>query len=472
MAINITKKDVVWGYAGIIMTLGSNLFLLPFILNQLSDSELGLWYTFLAVGNIANLFDFGFKSAMARNITYAWCGAERLESYSATIIKDGNKTNFELLRIVMAASQKVYFIIASIAGSFLIIFGSAYIFRVSEGMNFEKVAAAWILYIVAVFLNLYFGYLSAFLTGIGAIAESNKANVIGRSIQLAVAFVLLMMGWGIISVSIAYLLYSIFFRQCARNYFYKYQNIGEDLKQCSRKINYEEIREIVKIVWPNAWRDGLVSFASYLNSQASTLLCSWFLSLQDTAVYGLSLQLVNAIASISCVYFSTYQAKMQETFVLGEIEKTKKLLSTALMIYYTLYFMGAVALCTIGIPILSIIKSNTELNISFLVVLLVYMLFYKNQILHASYIAGTNRIPYMKAYLISGIVTVLLTSALLMYSKLGIWSLAIAPIMVEMVYDYWKWPGFVLGELQMNVLDVVRYGYSGIKQVIVRQKYK
>lgn len=465
MSINITKKDVAWGYASIIMTLGSNLFLLPFILNQLPDNELGLWYTFLAVGNIANLFDFGFKSTMARNITYAWSGAKRLKSYGAITIKKGCQANFELLHAVMEASKKIYFVISSAAGGFLVVIGSTYIFKVSEGLDFKGVAAAWVLYVIAVFLNLYFGYLAAFLSGVGAIAESNKANVIGRSVQFVAALLLLVSGMGIASVSIAYLLYGIVFRQCARFYFYKYEGIGEQLKKCRKKVGYAEIANIVKTVWHNAWRDGLVSFASYLNGQASTLLCSWFLSLEDTAIYGLSMQLVNAIAAIACAYFSTYQAKMQSTFIAGEVEKTKEVLSTALVVYYILYFLGSVSLCTVGIPILAVIKSNTKLDTAFLAVLLVYMLFYKNQLLCASYIAGTNRIPYMKAYLVSGVAIALLTAALLAYSGLGMWSLVVVPMAVELAYDYWRWPMFVLKELHMGVLDVVRYGCLGIKHI-------
>lgn len=470
MSINITNRDIIWGYTGVIMTLGSNLFLLPFLLNRLPGDELGLWYTFLAIGNIANLFDFGFKPTIARNITYAWTGARQLKSYGAITIEEGQNTNFELLNTVMEASKKIYFVISSTAGIFLITIGSVYILKISEKLDAQEVIIAWILYAIAVFLNLYFGYLAAFLTGIGALAESNKANVTGRMIQFIIALILLMLGMGILSVSIAYLTYGIIFRQCAKVFLYQYDGVGRKLKQYSKNIAYRDIINIFKIVWPNAWRDGLVSFASYLNGQVSTLLCSWFLNLEDTAVYGLSRQLAEAIAAVSCVYFSTYQSKMQSSFISGDIKTTKKVFSTAMMVYYILYIVGAVFLCTAGIPLLGIMKSNIKLSIPFLAVLLVYVLFYKNQVLHASYISGTNRIPYMKGYLISGTAVVVFSLTLLVYTDWGIWSLALAPLITESLYNYWKWPQFVLHELEMGMFDVARYGTTGIKNIFHKKE--
>ena len=465
MAINITKKDISWGYLGTIMTMGSNLFLLPFVLNRLPEIELGLWYTFIAVGSIANLFDFGFKATMARNITYAWSGAETLKKSGAVILEESKETNYELLTTVMDASKKIYLVISGVAGLLLITIGSAYILHISDGIEVKKVVFSWGIYAIAIFFNLYYGYLNAFLAGVGAIAESNKANSIGRIVQLFVAFLLIMCGLGIEAVSIGYLTYCIVFRILAKRYFYNYDGVGNNLKKNHKKASFSEIREIIGVVWHNAWRDGLVTFSAYLNGQASTVLCSWFLSLEDTAVYGLSMQLVNAIVSVSCVYFSTYQAKMQSTYITGEYEKTKKIFSRAVVMFYLIYCIGAICLCTVGIPVLSIIKSNTKLNLPILICLLIYMIFYKNQALCASYIAGTNRIPYMRAYLFSGIAVVFFEVILFMFIPCGIWCLVIVPIVIESMYNYWKWPRFILAEFNMKWIDVLRYGINELKSI-------
>lgn len=468
MSIKISKSDIVWNYLGNIMTLGVNLFLLPFILRYLQSDELGLWYTFAAVGNIAGIFDFGFKATMGRNITYAWCGASEIQSFDTKEISKGLNPNFQLMSKIMQVTKIIYLIIALVALVVLGSCGTLYIYKVSIGIPFSDVVIAWGVYIIGVFFNLYYGYYSAFLSGVGAIKQINTATVVARSVQLILAYALLTQGYGLISMSVAYCVFCVVFRMFASFSFSRYEEIGRKIKEVRTKLHKWEFSNIFRIVWYNAWRDGLVAFTSFLNGQATTLLCSWFLSLEDTAIYGLSMQLVNAIASIGSIYFSTYQSKMQELYIERDIDNLKKRLSSALFVYRGVYLIGSVCVCTFGIPLLAIIKSNTRINISLLVVLYIYMFFYKNHTLFASYLAGTNRIIYVKAYVISSVAMIFTTLVLLSVSSLGIWALAISPLFVESLYNNWYWPRFVLNELGLSYLEILRQGAHQLKEDILR----
>jgi hypothetical protein len=462
--ISISKKDVIWNYCGIIMTLGANLFLLPLVLNCLADGELGLWYTFSAVGNIAILFDFGFKSTMARNITYAWCGAKNLKKSGRLCIEYNSGANFKLLNQVIEASKRIYFVIAFLAVFFLITVGSVYIFHVSEDLLWKQVFPSWVVYSLGIFFNLYYGYFNALLSGIGAVAEINKSTVLARAAQFVFSAILLVLGFGILSVSIAYLVYGIVFRGMARYYLHHYNNIAEIMKRYEGRVSKQEIVHIFQIVWHNAWRDGVISFTTFLNSQATTLLCSAFLSLQDTASYGLSLQLVNAVASVSTAYFSAYQPKMQELYAEKNMGKSREMLSAALVVYYVLFIFASIALCTIAIPLIKFIKSDTELHVAILAVLCLYMFLYKNHTLFASYIAGTNRIPYLKAYILSSIAMVTASGILLAFTDIGVWALVLVPLFVEACYNNWHWPKYVIDDLDIRYCQIFVYGFREIRE--------
>lgn len=464
MSVKINKSDVIWNYLGIIMTLGANLFILPLILRYLSADELGLWYTFAAVGNIAVLFDFGFKATMGRNVTYAWCGASDIQKFDAKEITKGLDPNYKLMSKTMQVTKIIYLIISGTALIVLGIFGTLYIYKVSNGLVFGEVFLAWIIYIVGVFFNLFYGYYNAFLSAVGAIKQINIATVISRTLQLIVSFVMLILGYGLISMSIAYCLYSIVFRLIASCLFFKYEGIGRKIRSVKRKIKKEEFINYFNIIWHNAWRDGLVALTLFLNGQATTLLCSWFLPLEDTAVYGLSMQLVNAIASIASVYFSTYQSRMQELYIERDYDRLKRRLSSTLFVYASMFITGAVCVCIFGIPLLGMIKSNTSINLPLLTVLFFYMFFYKNHTLFASYLAGTNRIIYTKAYVISSLAMIVMTSILLSLSGLGVWTLAFSPLLIESLYNNWYWPRFVFRELDLSVKDIVSLGFKQVRE--------
>lgn len=79
MQIKISKADLIWSYWGTIMTLSSQVIMLPLVVYFLNSEMLGLWYVFVSLGAVANLFDFGFTITFARNIAYCWSGANTLK---------------------------------------------------------------------------------------------------------------------------------------------------------------------------------------------------------------------------------------------------------------------------------------------------------------------------------------------------------------------------------------------------------
>ena len=52
-------------------------------------------------------------------------------------------------------------------------------------------------------------------------------------------------------------------------------------------MNWHEIKEIFLFIWPNTWRDGLVSMSNYVTSQGMSLMAGAFLpSVRDGCLFG------------------------------------------------------------------------------------------------------------------------------------------------------------------------------------------
>ena len=79
MEIKIKRRDVVWGYLGTITSMLANLVIIPFVLYKLNNDEIGLYYIFVAVSSISQLFDFGFSPSIARSVAYIWTGVKELK---------------------------------------------------------------------------------------------------------------------------------------------------------------------------------------------------------------------------------------------------------------------------------------------------------------------------------------------------------------------------------------------------------
>ena len=201
MNTKISNRDVIWNYIGIIVSMVSNFIMLPFMIHYMDSEVLGLWYVYLSIGGIVTLFDFGFTPTFARNVAYSWNGAENIQK-EGVVYSESGKANYSLLVRIIKISRIIYFLISSIALIILLTVGTIYIVNLSRDIYDSSVILSWMIYSLAIFLNIYYGCYTMFLRGIGAVSCYNKINITARLIQIILSVFLLVCGLGILGVSL------------------------------------------------------------------------------------------------------------------------------------------------------------------------------------------------------------------------------------------------------------------------------
>ncbi len=446
--------------------MGSHFLILPFLLNYLDADTLGLWYVFLSVGALVSLFDFGFSPTFARNIAYSWSGAKKLNRNDVDFAEK-SEPNIMLLKKVIRTCKVIYFIISLLALILLLTFGTYYLSLISANFIGSHHYLAWVIYCIAVFFNLLFGYFIAILRGVGAIAELNKATILSRLVQILVSIFLLYLQFGILAVSIAYLASGMIFRLLSAIAFNNYHSAGLLLKEDNNNISINQVIDTLRIIWPNTWRDGLVSLSNYISNKSTVIICSLFLSLAETGVYSISLQFVTAAATISGSLYSAYQPALQEAHVYNDTDSSKKLMATAMVVYQITYILGIIAIIFVGIPILTIFKNDMVFDIPVFIGMSIYMFLLKQHSYYASYISNTNNIPYLKSFVISSILGIFITVILIQTAELGVWSLILGPGFAQLIYNNWVWPLTVRRSLNSNSFDFFITGLKGAKDIIL-----
>lgn len=81
--------------------------------------------------------------------------------------EDNNGPNFPLLCGVLKACRYLYLRISLAAAAVMLVLGTLYIYHIASSYLSIEIYAAWFIYILAVFTNLYIGYYTVFLSGIG-----------------------------------------------------------------------------------------------------------------------------------------------------------------------------------------------------------------------------------------------------------------------------------------------------------------
>jgi len=463
MSITISKKDVFWGYFAEFFSLASGLFTLPLILRLLSTEEIGINYIMLTIGSIVSLFDFGFGTQFGRNVTYVFSGVDSLKKdYVDKSNVEG--VNYRLLATMIKTAQFVYRRISFIVLLILLVFGTWYMSSITKNFTTVKNSLlVWIICCCSVFFNIYYTYYWSLLVGKGLIKESRIALVLSRLASVLITIYLLYLGLGLLAVALANFIAPFVSRYISHKYFFT-----EDLKNKIKPflISKLEIKELLNVIWHNARKIGLITVAASSLTYLTTFIVGLFLSLSDVASFGLMIQLTGLVCIISMSMFNSMLPNISYLYLNNENEGFKNKLALSLVVFYFLFIIGSLILIYLVPYLLKIMGSKTVLPSTFtLIVFLIFNFFEKNQSLFSQVLLLENKVPFMNAAILTGIIA---TGAIfgVLYFNLGIEGVVIVQIIPTMAYSAWKWPLVVFKKFNISFYnDIIERGLLQIKKL-------
>ena len=463
--IQTKSKDIIWNYIGTIVSMSSGFVLLPLLMHYLSGSELGLWYIYIAIANLAMLFEFGFNPTFARNIVYVISGAKKLSSVGRSSVTDDKRINWHLLNVVIRTSQIIYAFIAISVLVLLGTIGTCYVAFVTKGESLHSKWMSWGIFCVAIFLNLYFLYSITLLRGYGDIAGENKAKTFAKVFQLVITSILLIQGFGLLGAAIGYFCNALAMRMLAFIFLRKHRNVTKGRLSDSRRVTLDEILNVLRTVAHLAWRDGLVQFAFYASTQAMSILCSFFLSLSETGTYSILLQLATALYNFATAYPKSFFPAMQAAFMDEDIERQKKIVSKGIVVYWLLFIAGTIGTAIFILPLLHIFKPGVVIDYAIFFALCLYLALLQQHSIFCNYIISMNEIPYMLGYIVAAILGILFVYVFCGIFDWGIWGIVIGQALSQLIYNNWKWPMYLCRKLNTNYFALLCEGFIQIKGI-------
>jgi len=453
--MQIGKKDIAWNFAGTMMRVASGVILLPLVLRMLSKEDVGLWNIYLQIGGLALLLDFGFQSAFGRNITYIFSGVKVLQAEGYAAVDDNDKSiSYPLLKSVIQAMRRFYGIIAVV---FLFIFFAVspfYLTRVLRdyhgGTDQKVIWISWFIYGILVAYQLYTYYYSSMLIGRGMVKKQQQIYVVGQSFRIGASIILLLMGYGIVSMVVGQLVSDIFTRVLSYNAFY-----DKDIKSKLKTAIASPVREIIKIMSPNATRIGITTLGWFLTSKIIILVAPLLsISLSTVGSYGITMTMVGLIMSLSTLWSSTFYPKLTLYRVNNLHEDLKRVYIKGQLAMIAVYVICGAGLILVGPPILHIFKSNTQLLPTLMIMIILFVAMLESNFgLASSFILTGNQVPYMKSSILTGVLSQILLLSMLKFTTMGTWAMVIAPGIAAIVYQNWKWPLEAHKELELSLSD-------------------
>ncbi len=135
--------------------------------------------------------------------------------------------------------------------------------RIHETPSPNVARVAWLITLIATVFNVYSSWAPVFLRGMDDVLTSVRITVLASLVRFVVAVGLLLGGAGLMSLPLGDLTGSLIQQVIAR-------------RTCLRRLRRQpapakaDVWQNLRIMWPNSWRQGLLSLGSYLTVNANT----------------------------------------------------------------------------------------------------------------------------------------------------------------------------------------------------------
>jgi O-antigen/teichoic acid export membrane protein len=422
-----------YGITSTALQYAGSLLLIPAIVIYLGPKEVGLWYLYLALISFGMLLDLGLQVSFTRIFSLAYSGAKDINKEGLGDVTPGKGPNFELLNNLVACAKSIYLILSGLLFFLLIVLGFTYIKSLValENMDPMSVYSSWIIFSFYLPIHLYSQWLVPLLQAANKFEASFKYNIVYRLSNVALTLGMLFLGAGLVAC-VAGLLLSLILARTYANKHLKGQ-------YSDSALNRKEIMTLVLKIAPNSLRVALGSLGQFLVLRFTQFLVTLFFGLQAAGSYGLTLQVFLALWHVSKI---TYHIKLPQIVGL-RLRKEKstmfKSVNKATLIYVIGFFSGTLFLYFFGNTLLQSVGAKTELASSIFWILSLLIFFEGNTSNYQLMITTGNHIPYIKAYILSGIIYACL-AYYVAASGFSLLYVLLSQGLVQCAFNYWYWP--------------------------------
>ena len=427
----VWQSAMLMGVLGNGIRFGANLMLLPLVLDprRLTSSELAMWAVFVTLGSFGNLADFGFGSTIPRIYSYLWAGADDFDAEGAPVSKPDGKPNIARIQQLNATVRSLYLKLSLAAMFLLAVAGTIYLVKPACESGYAlKVWWLWGLFLIAIGYNLATSYWMMAAQGLNRVRDMEIAAVLSGLSYVGCAAILLLLGAGLSAMVAATFLKGIVMRQKCR------QVCELIVPRPAEEVPPDP--SIIRKLWPNAFKFGVLSVGGYLLMSCPILICRAFLGEKVTASFFLTSQVGVYAVSLASLWLTVKWPQIAILRTQGRLEEMASLFARRLGLVMVSFVALALVVFFAGNALLEWRGKNTRLLappfLAFYLIYLAQNIFY---VQFGALAFTENVVPFFKIAIFTGIAACALSLTLTPW--FGLWGLLISPLIAETICSNW-----------------------------------
>jgi hypothetical protein len=198
---------------------------------------------------------------------------------------------------------------------------------------------------------------------------------------------------------------------------------------------------LLRLLWPNSWRSGILGLSNYLRGNASTAICVSSFGLATTAEYGLSVQVIGIAMGLGAVWTWVKWPEAGQLRAAGRLHELRVMLQPRMWLQLGTYAVLAGAAVAAGPWFLHLLRTDKHmLPVRLLALLSFASLIDLQFIFWGTLLTIENRIPTFWSNVVTNIFSLGLALLLVHQTSLGVAALVVAPFVTGLAFNYWYWP--------------------------------
>ena len=420
-----------WG--NLLSSSGKLLILTPLILVKYSVDEVAFWYLLLTINSFVVVVDFGFYPTFSRIISFVYHGLDKIADITDKSKVDGNgQPAWDFMKRIYGTINVTYFSLTFLVVVVVTLASFNSIDTVISRTNDQHVLwSSYFIFIISVVLAFFARRSDTIIIGTNHVALINRWNILNNLVNSLSSILIVYFEFGVFWLAINQLVFSVLL--LVRNYYLEIK-ICEGVFRNFKMFKFDA--DIFKWVWTPTWKSGVLILASTGLTQVTGFVYTSMSTAAELASYLITLKLVTTISQFSQAPFYSKLPVFAGLRVRGEIDdftnKTKESIYKSLFVFV----LGISFLFFFGDYLLLMIGSDTKLeNPTFIVFMAFIWFFERHHAMHAQIYVTTNKIPFYKTAIVTGIINVILMYILV--PKIGVWGFPTSLAIANMFINNW-----------------------------------
>ncbi len=392
----------------------SFIIITPFLLSSFSAEEIAFWYLLGIFINMQSLADFGFYNTFVRVIALAFSGGiSKLSDLDR--VDDKNRivtnANIPLAGQIIGTMRWVYIMLSFL----LLVVMVALSPLLAKNVNLlNNVFEGWLSWGVVVLFSVsnFIGrpYLN-FLLSMNRVALVRRWEGFFNVLALLINIFVVLFSKSLLLLVVTnqmWLFVNVLVNRylCNNNGLYKYSDF--------RSYGYN--KEVMKCVWPLAWRAGLSSITTQGVVSASGLIYAQFCDAASASSYLFAEKLYNAIRSFAQAPFYSKIPLLVSLRGKNKIMEWESVSQRGMLFASSLMVAGIIGFDVLGTYLFSLIRSNIEFPNYLLWILLGWSyLLHRFGAMHTQLYTTINKVNSHISDLIAGLIMVMVWALFVKY---------------------------------------------------------